>query len=463
MKNQRIKTATEPETNTEKLANDIFASFTKPLETKKAEIEANPQIKAELPQTITEKVNEIGKEDEYMKMLGQGGTIYVHVLGIPNQAITGEQEDVTATTKINKKHFEEAVKLSNERFAKMDVNLKVVLVWDLGKKPLTKEEFQQRKADPNQRKTMKEEFNQPYNITDSYVIVNTEIENQQHQYDLTKNPSENDWTQWDYIPENPKEKANQKIYGGNGNETNTTNNLIGLSAGAEQFVAFINSDKLAIATTLFLDSHPEIANQTKNLPAGTFVDANRTLGKSFDNIASQTISALIEHETGHNKFDFYSRNERQYQLKNNVQERVNNRTIFGTDISERMQGHVDGTIMDKAVSYEDFNNLSISYDEYMKNLLKLLHGTKNGKVIKQSDLKELEVSRLTFSSFAKHLKAALDKANSEIEQQKLLESYLSAKIQMEKADKAIEAFADIQTLIKSRFENGDLKNAKTSK
>ncbi len=34
---------------------------------------------------------------------------------------------------------------------------------------------------------------------------------------------------------------------------------------------------------------------------------------------------------------------------------------------------------------------------------------------------------------------------------------------MEKADKAIEAFADIQTLIKSRFENGDLKNAKTSK
>ena len=235
--------------------------------------QANEEEKKALAENILEHANE-AKLSQYAEYLGRGGKIYVHIIDIGTPYITNNNKDI----KLTKTHYDNAAKISNERFKALDVDLEVVIVWQIGSSPLTREEFQTRQADKTKRQAMPKEFDKEYNPMDSYVLVDnqgTDSEVKQGNLGLAqwsaKKPSittmPNDW-----------DKLDDDV------------DVVGQSH-ANNFLAFLNSSQLA--------SLVDKTQQGFEIP--------NELGKINEAIEN-AIALAIEHEVGHHKFGFHAEN-----------------------------------------------------------------------------------------------------------------------------------------------------------
>ncbi len=330
--------------------------------------------------------NEQSNLDEYAQYMGRGGTIYVHVLYADATVYSKVDGNGGIQRKLTKQHFEDAAAISNERFKKLDINLKVVVVFDTNAIPLTRQEFQERKPDPANRRAMPEGFEQEYNPMDSYVVV-----------DIAKRS--NDLHKGDYkgivslLEQSGKsEHPNNWEFEDPSTETDFLDKTAKMNWGRSSALEFI-----ALLTL-------RNENEKQSVVQGMYDIFRKDFAVELDDVEGmivQMLAASIEHETLHPKLVQYSENvghgkpnyifakdesgmyktPTDYFLKTPPSRRDNNESLENTRhfYSRRnnprvVAGHREGTLMAEEPHTRDFNNADLGCDPYIVTLLQTIHG-----------------------------------------------------------------------------------------
>lgn len=278
--------------------------------------EETANVSADQLQQSIVKAADQAEPDPYAKFIGKGGTIYVHVFYL-GETETNIKDEKGNKVSPQKKHYELAAALITEKFQKrLKINLKVKVVFaKKGEKPLNREQFQSR---PD------------YNLTDSYVVVMDRMSFaawEEEEYDKYKKEGDLPYSNakaWDpYV----HERMLQNTWGPLGVGPTGTSYADGKGV---QFYARIDVSEF---DTLGETFH--------------YQDAADEFGA--DKALAMAIAKIIEHETGHHKFDLHPKDDAQ---------------------TEFQGGHVRGTIMQEYPVY----GVSEEYDEYMLMVLYILHG-----------------------------------------------------------------------------------------
>jgi hypothetical protein len=287
--------------------------------------------------------------------IGKGGTIYVHILNLDmNKTSYQKQEPIkcnitNSNFEFTKKHYTRAAKIANERYKKLDVNLKVVIIFDENAKPLTKEEFIQRKADKKQRAALPKELDAEYNPMDSYMVFDNSEHLQQWQSQLAK----------DYDADLDKSKKWQNnlqvdLDADNKISMDIRNNIGNSHPNA--FFATANTNNFGAYTNNFIQLKED--------------DIKQKGADELNECISGALAILIEHEIGHSKFAIYAENNGHYYEP----------SFKVRDEANTSAGHKGNTVMQAAPSYsillDDKNKYDtyLGYDIYMQTMLQLMHG-----------------------------------------------------------------------------------------
>ncbi len=378
----------------------------------------NPQ---HLPKLIPPILNraEQYKLDEYAEYMGRGGTIYVHILSLDHENATFDNKD--KKQRITKKHFDEAAAISNERFKKLDIDLKVVIVYDPNSVPLSRKEFQDRKADPKNRRTMPKGFGQEYNPMDTYMVI-----------DVPEREGDEGIHSWlNHLDENNKKNKNEHnpdIWYNDDNSNNSKRKKE-LGEGDQNswgrgsrydFLGFLNMEKAySFFETIFLNQ----VNKEEN---------------NVEHILVQALAYSIEHEMLHPKLLYYSRNDTQ---AGNYKFNPANPASFREKTDTNQPGHISGTVMAERPQWRDLQKAeNEGYDAYMITILQLLHG-KNSRAFDKDFYKEtLDNLRKQRDNIAKTLSSIdLKSANA----QDALKKFNELELQ-------IEAYVDVLYILDTR-------------
>jgi len=394
-----------------------------------------PQTKQAAAENILANAND-AKLNQYAQYLGRGGKIYVHVLDASTQYSSTETK---VKTNITKKHYLDAIDISNEKFRKLDINLTVVLIWDIDGSPLTREEFQTRKADKTKRKGIPKGFDSEYNATDTYLVVdNLSYASKPNNLGIEQwapmASGETDFSDW----ENFSDKNDPNVSG---------------KSHHNNFLAYINSDQI-----------PDITNNSDDK-----IKFSKDLFEINEAI-SNALSLAIEHESAHSKFAIYSENDAYSPspaYDNALGGARDLKQLFTMPLYRDVKftprenvssiyGHVRETIMAlrpnvkhiQTKTKSNGTNVNSGYDDYMVTMLQLLHGkiSEQGKSFSRKDHNtKLTQMRKERDEMLKILKS--------IDKNKITDEQIIA---FDTIEKQIEAYADVLNLMSGRSDLGRL-------
>jgi hypothetical protein len=333
--------------------------------------ELTPQTKQAAAENILANAND-AKLNQYAQYLGLGGKIYVHVFDYRGKHAQGE-----TTIDYTKKHYENAAAISNERFKKLDINLEVVIIFDdFNAKPLTREEFQTRKADKTKRQTMPKGFDNLYNPMDSYMVINIQNDDNNPTMSHDKDKGIEPW-------------LNEMVQSKKTNDWQDAFNDKVATAGKSSQYNF-----LGMVNASYTQGNAQRFYSIKADKPFSIAEIDKQIAES--------IASAIEHEVGHTKFIHYSANSLSSTQDSYMEGERNNNSLGKATLKAYLSasdadknkfkfrenfshagtsaGHVHKTVMDEYPKVEytkTKNNVQIQegYDVYMQTMLKLLHGS----------------------------------------------------------------------------------------